>query len=50
MGIMRPDLVMRNVIPVVMAGIVGLYGVIIDVFIYMSCNSPLPMIVGLNFW
>lgn len=30
---MRPDLMMRSAIPVIMAGIVGLYGVIIDVFI-----------------
>lgn len=33
MGVMRPDLVMRSVIPVVMAGILGIYGLITSVII-----------------
>lgn len=33
MGVMRPDLVMKNVIPVVMAGILGIYGLIIGILI-----------------
>src|SRR5690349_18081182 len=28
MGVMRPDMVMRSIIPVVMAGIIGIYGLI----------------------
>uniref|UniRef100_A0A0G4I5N3 V-type proton ATPase proteolipid subunit n=1 Tax=Chromera velia CCMP2878 TaxID=1169474 RepID=A0A0G4I5N3_9ALVE len=28
MGVMRPDLVMRSIIPVVMAGVLGIYGLI----------------------
>merc|ERR1719326_197110 len=28
MGVMHPDLVMRNMIPVVMAGVLGIYGLI----------------------
>lgn len=35
-GVMRPDLVMRSTLPVVMAGIVGLYGVITDVAIMLT--------------
>jgi len=31
MGVMRPDLVMRSIIPVVMAGVIGIYGLIIGV-------------------
>merc|ERR1711967_142814 len=31
MGVMRPDLVMRAIIPVVMAGVIGIYGLIIAV-------------------
>merc|ERR1712006_76755 len=31
MGVMRPDLVMRSIIPVVMAGVIGIYGLIIAV-------------------
>jgi len=33
MGVMRPDLVMRNIIPVVMAGVIGIYGLIIAVIV-----------------
>merc|ERR1711994_62415 len=28
MGVMRPDMVMRSIIPVVMAGVLGIYGLI----------------------
>merc|ERR1712170_98141 len=31
MGVLRPDLVFRSVIPVVMAGILGIYGLIVAV-------------------
>merc|ERR1711898_36664 len=33
MGVMRPELVMKNIIPVVMAGVLGIYGLIISVII-----------------
>merc|ERR1711869_35712 len=33
MGVMRPDLVMRSMIPVVMAGVLGIYGLITAVII-----------------
>jgi len=33
MGVMRPDMVMRSVIPVVMAGVLGIYGLITAVII-----------------
>jgi len=36
MGVMRPDLVMRSIIPVVMAGVIGIYGLIIAVIIASS--------------
>ena len=32
-GIKRPDLVMKSIIPVVMAGILGIYGLILGVII-----------------
>merc|ERR1712137_597575 len=28
MGVMRPDMIMRSIIPVVMAGVLGIYGLI----------------------
>ena len=33
MGVLKPDLVMRSIIPVVMAGILGIYGVIVAVIL-----------------
>ncbi len=36
MGVMKPDMVMRNVIPVVMAGIIGIYGLIVGVILIQA--------------
>jgi len=33
MGVMKPELVMKSIIPVVMAGVLGIYGLIIAVII-----------------
>ncbi|GAB5033058.1 vacuolar atp synthase 16 kda proteolipid [Nannochloropsis oceanica] len=40
MGVMNPGLVMRNVIPVVMAGILGIYGLIVAVIITGNIAAP----------
>ena len=43
MGVMSPGLVMKNIIPIVMAGILGIYGLIVAVIIQGSgeyrCHS-----------
>jgi V-type H+-transporting ATPase 16kDa proteolipid subunit len=41
MGVMHPDLVMKSMIPVVMAGVIGIYGLIIAVIIGSS-SKPTP--------
>ncbi len=33
MGVVHPQLIMRNMIPVVMAGVLGIYGLIISVIL-----------------
>ncbi|CAE7764823.1 VAP [Symbiodinium sp. CCMP2456] len=33
MGVMRPDMIMKSIIPVVMAGVLGIYGLITAVII-----------------
>eukprot|EP01120_Amphizonella_sp_Union-15-10_P008393 TRINITY_DN3007_c0_g1_i1.p1 TRINITY_DN3007_c0_g1~~TRINITY_DN3007_c0_g1_i1.p1 ORF type:complete len:203 (-),score=33.29 TRINITY_DN3007_c0_g1_i1:76-612(-) len=38
MGVLRPDLVVRSIIPVVMAGVIGIYGLIIAVIIAVSVS------------
>ena len=36
MGVTNPDAVMKNIIPVVMAGILGIYGLIVSVIIVQN--------------
>jgi len=33
MGVLKPELIIRSVIPVVMAGILGIYGMIVSVIL-----------------
>lgn len=39
MGVMRPELVMKSIVPVVMAGVLGIYGLIIAVIISTGSRS-----------
>jgi V-type H+-transporting ATPase proteolipid subunit len=41
MGVMHPGLVMKNIIPVVMAGVLGIYGLIVAVIIQGSSKLNL---------
>ena len=40
MGVMKPGLVMRNIIPVIMAGVLGIYGLIVAVILQGSITQP----------
>jgi len=33
MGVLKPDLIIKSIIPVVMAGILGIYGLIVSVIL-----------------
>ena len=33
MGVIKPDLIMKSIIPVVMAGVLGIYGLIVAVIL-----------------
>ena len=39
MGVLKPELIMKSVVPVVMAGILGIYGMIVAVIIYQKSIS-----------
>eukprot|EP00742_Colponemidia_sp_Colp-10_P000206 GILJ01000234.1.p1 GENE.GILJ01000234.1~~GILJ01000234.1.p1 ORF type:complete len:188 (-),score=26.73 GILJ01000234.1:126-638(-) len=39
MGVMRPDLVMRSILPVVMAGVLGIYGLITAVILIQAVKD-----------
>ena len=38
MGVFRPEAVMRNMLPVIMAGILGIYGLIASIIMVYSSN------------
>ena len=41
MGVLKPDLIIKSVIPVVMAGILGIYGLIVSVILIQKSNTNL---------
>ena len=40
MGVMKPSVIIRGVIPVIMAGILGIYGLIVAVILGQKLNEP----------
>eukprot|EP00924_Labyrinthula_sp_SR-Ha-C_P014298 snap_masked-scaffold_20-processed-gene-1.26-mRNA-1 protein AED:0.02 eAED:0.02 QI:82/1/1/1/0.5/0.33/3/387/157 len=40
LGHSRPDLVMKNILPVIMAGVIGIYGLIVAVLIVNNITAP----------
>lgn len=40
MSVMRPELIMKSIIPVVMAGIIAIYGLVIAVLISGGIEEP----------
>ena len=38
MGVLKPDLIIKSIIPVVMAGILGIYGLIVSVILIQKSN------------
>lgn len=49
MGVMHPQLVMRNIIPVVMAGVLGIYGLIVSVILLGASEKTLLIFLVLFF-
>ena len=40
-AVLKPDLLFKSIIPVVMAGVLGMYGLIIGILIRGNCKSSL---------
>lgn len=40
MSVMRPELIMKSIIPVVMAGIIAIYGLVVAVLIAGALEPP----------
>ncbi|KAJ3356052.1 1-phosphatidylinositol-3-phosphate 5-kinase [Entophlyctis luteolus] len=43
MGVMRPEQVMKNIVPVVMAGIIGIYGLVVSVLVSGNLSSRMTL-------
>ena len=43
MAVMRPDLIIKSVVPVVMAGIVAIYGLVVSVLIASSLSADMTL-------
>lgn len=43
MSVMRPELIMKSIIPVVMAGIIAIYGLVVAVLIANSLNEHITL-------
>jgi len=46
MAVLRPDLMMKCAIPVVMAGIIGIYGLVVSVLISSNLNYQMTLYKG----
>jgi V-type H+-transporting ATPase proteolipid subunit len=33
MGVLKPDMIMKSIVPIIMAGILGIYGLIVSVIL-----------------
>ncbi|KZO96879.1 V-type ATPase [Calocera viscosa TUFC12733] len=46
MSVLRPDLMMKCVVPVIMAGIIAIYGLVVAVLISGSLTATMPLYTG----
>ncbi|CRK30876.1 hypothetical protein BN1708_005306, partial [Verticillium longisporum] len=46
MGVLRPDLIVKNIVPVIMAGIIGIYGLVVSVLISDGLQQTMPLYTG----
>lgn len=41
MGVLKPELIIKSIVPVVMAGILGIYGLIVAVILFQKGRAKL---------
>ena len=45
MGVLKPDMIMKSIVPIIMAGILGIYGLIVAVILLQKSKQhfhPIP--------
>ena len=48
MGVLKPDLIFKSIVPIIMAGILGIYGLIICVILSSKSNNSIVFILYLS--
>lgn len=48
MGVLRPDMIMKSIVPIVMAGILGIYGLIIAVIMIQKSKKITAKLMDFN--
>ena len=43
MGVLKPELIFKSIVPVIMAGILGIYGLIISLLIFQKVRKRLSV-------
>ncbi|KAJ8325224.1 hypothetical protein BDV3_007222 [Batrachochytrium dendrobatidis] len=46
MGVMRPELIVKNIIPIIMAGIIAIYGVVVAVLLSGGLKQEMTLFAG----
>ncbi|RAL02831.1 V-type proton ATPase proteolipid subunit [Aspergillus ibericus CBS 121593] len=46
-GVLRPDLIVKNIVPIVMAGILGIYGLVVSVLIANNLAQEITLYTSL---
>ncbi|OOF95836.1 hypothetical protein ASPCADRAFT_5163 [Aspergillus carbonarius ITEM 5010] len=46
-GVLRPDLIVKNIVPIVMAGILGIYGLVVSVLIANNLAQEMTLYTSL---
>ncbi|KDN71304.1 putative V-type ATPase [Colletotrichum sublineola] len=46
MGVLRPDLIVKNIVPVIMAGIIAIYGLVVSVLISDGLAQQMSLYTG----
>ncbi|KAK5816942.1 hypothetical protein F5H01DRAFT_342091 [Linnemannia elongata] len=46
MGVLRPDLIIKGIVPIIMAGIIGIYGLVVSVLIGNGFQQKMSLFAG----
>jgi V-type H+-transporting ATPase proteolipid subunit len=45
MGVLKPDMIMKSIVPIIMAGILGIYGLIVAVILLQRSKRQYKIVI-----